>query len=213
MADAFLDDLDRRVAAQTLFGSCAASLDPQTDEYLLKRVFYVAVFAEAQTPEAEETLGDTFEELLADVRALIAASGASVVLELGPDYGSRLQLIFASSDDYVLGGTFRDRLATLRNGLKPIVSRAKRGIVIGMIVGNGAITAAGGPQEAARVFELPQPVVELIYQANNAGTTAVGVRNVLFKKREEEEPADETTPQTKPRLRLNLGGQHIDFDS
>jgi hypothetical protein len=199
-------DIERLAVATDLFRACANSLDPGTDDFELRRTFYVVVYQEVHGPEAIEQEDESFDALLRNVRELLERERCSVVFELGPDYGSRLQLIFASSDDYMLGGDFRDRLEHIRAGLTPVMRSVRRGVVAAVIVANGAITAAGGPEKAAAALEVPAPVVELIYQVNNAGTTAAAVRGVLFKKKQEEKEEADTSGEQKPRPKLNLGG-------
>ena len=121
--------------------------------------------------------------------ARLAEHNCYVVAEIGPDTGSRLQLIFASTKDVISRLELRKRLDRIRDSLRPAVKTTKTGMMIAVIVGNGMIAATGGPKDAAETFHVPQAIVEVVYHAGNIGTTASGIREVIDKKRKEEAEA------------------------
>jgi hypothetical protein len=73
-----------------------------------------------------------------------------------------------------------------------LVGPMPKGVLIGVVVAGGAITAVGGQVEAAKLFHIPQTVVELIYQTSNAVATAAAVKEILLREKR-------TTEDTRTR--------------
>jgi hypothetical protein len=192
------DDVSRQILLPQLFRACAGSSDVTTREYPLRRLFYILIYLDDHRPESEReqpgaTLDRIFERSLHELDGVLELHKCSHVFEVGPDYGSRLQLIFASSDDYLIGSSFEERLAAVKAScMSLLVGPMPKGVLIGVVVAGGAITAVGGQVEAAKLFHIPQTVVELIYQTSNAVATAAAVKEILLREKR-------TTEDTRTR--------------
>lgn len=156
------------------------SVDPRSDDYELQRSFTITIYVHNDEEKRREEA--IFNDVVGILRTrardygLIIYEGGS-----GPYEGSRFQTLFGTSDDFVLGGTFRERLEKLtQDGAAALKHVGKTGYAL-LLVANIGIAVSGTEPDVAKMFNVPVAVIHMIVSANTVAGAAQGLKKLYVK--------------------------------
>ena len=179
----------RKIELWELFRLADASLDQSISAVAMPRVVAATIFVVARD---RRTTSAVFNRVSRVVTNALKDNGFSPFEEKwGPYEGSRIQTIFATSDDFILGSDFRGRLAGLREIVQYQLPKVRKGTIVIVVLGDLAIRYAGGPQQAAQLLHLPVAMMMALWYASGIKKAVDDLKKAF---EERQLPSSETEP-------------------